>query len=102
MKRCDEAFERTAPGLRPPASVDSAGLREAMAAVRRAWHEGGKGPVFARLSADPELANAAANDDIAAVLADGALTPDQIVYTGARSVRAEPVALVFHGLIHDE
>ncbi len=86
--RCEAYFEGTAGPLAPAAPPDAADSRKAMAWIRRTFHEKGKGPVFARLSQDPELANAAVNREIAHVLAEGALTPDQIVYTGARSILA--------------
>ena len=86
--RCEAYFEGTAAPLAPAAPPDAADTRKSMAWIRRTFHEKDKGPVFARLSDDPELANAAVNREIAHVLAEGALTPDQIVYTGARSIFA--------------
>jgi len=89
VRRCEAYFEGTAAPPAAAAPPDAADTRKAMAWIRRAFHEKNKGPVFARLSEDPELANAAADPGVAGVLAAGALTPDQIVYTGAHSIYAK-------------
>ena len=89
VKRCEECFEQTALPLASAPPADPADVRNAMARVRRAFSDKDRGPVFARLSEDPELTHAAADSSVGRVLADGALSPDQIVYTGAYSVVAE-------------
>ena len=94
VSRCEEHFAKAAPSVAEVPEHDPATIRKVMAFVRRAWHSKKGSPVFARLSADPELTNAALDTTIAAVLADGALSPDQIVYTGAYSVYAKSVAEV--------
>jgi NAD(P)-dependent dehydrogenase (short-subunit alcohol dehydrogenase family)/rhamnose utilization protein RhaD (predicted bifunctional aldolase and dehydrogenase) len=86
--RCERYFQVTLAPLGAPKGLDSEGLRKAMAALRGAWREAkGKAP-FARLTGNAELA-AVACDGRAELLASGALSPDHIVYTGARAVLAE-------------
>ncbi len=87
VERCRRYFASAAPPA-PAAAIASAELRRAMAEVRRAWREVFGTPVFARFSGNPELAGAA-HGEAAGILAAGALTPDHIVYTGARAVLAE-------------
>jgi len=94
VSRCEEHFAKTAPAVPSMPVRDPATIRKVMAFVRRAWHSKKARPVFARLSADPELTNAALDTGISATMADGALSPDQIVYTGAYSVYAKSVAEV--------
>jgi len=94
IQRCTAYFEETAAPLSPMPETDPAGVSKAMASIRRTVHAKGKGPIFARLSTDPELAHAAADPSIGGVLAEGALSPDQIVYTGAHSVVAEDLSAV--------
>jgi NAD(P)-dependent dehydrogenase (short-subunit alcohol dehydrogenase family)/rhamnose utilization protein RhaD (predicted bifunctional aldolase and dehydrogenase) len=87
-ERCEAYFAETAPPLQSPPDADAADVRKAMAWIRRIVGEKDRGPVFARLSADPELLHACADASVATVLVQGALTPDQIVYTGAHSAYA--------------
>jgi len=94
VSRCEEHFGKTAPAASPAPEHDPATVRKVMAFVRRAWRSKKDAPVFARLSADAELTNAALDPGIAATMADGALSPDQIVYTGAYSVYAKSVVEV--------
>ncbi len=89
VRRCESYFAKTAPPLRSARPLGSAALRKLMASVRRAWHDKSAGPVFVRLSADPELTNAALDGDVAGLMAAGAMTPDQIAYTGPYSLFAE-------------
>jgi NAD(P)-dependent dehydrogenase (short-subunit alcohol dehydrogenase family)/rhamnose utilization protein RhaD (predicted bifunctional aldolase and dehydrogenase) len=86
--RCEAWFAETAPPLQSPPEADAADVRKAMAWIRRVAVEHGAGPLFARLSSDPELLHASVDDRVATVLVQGALTPDQIVYTGAHSAYA--------------
>jgi NAD(P)-dependent dehydrogenase (short-subunit alcohol dehydrogenase family) len=59
-----------------------------MVSIRQAWREvKGRAP-FARLTAGAELASVAC-DERADLFAAGSLTPDHIVYTGARAILAE-------------
>jgi len=94
VSRCEKHFAKTAPAPRPMPESDPATNHKVMAFVRRTWRSKKDSPVFARRSADPELTNAALDTGIAATMAAGALSPDQIVYTGAYSVYAESVAEV--------
>jgi NAD(P)-dependent dehydrogenase (short-subunit alcohol dehydrogenase family)/rhamnose utilization protein RhaD (predicted bifunctional aldolase and dehydrogenase) len=89
LGRCEAYFAETAPPLDQAPEADAADVRKVMAWIRRAVHEKGKGPVLARLSRDPELVHATTDANVATVLAQGALTPDQIVYTGAHAIYAE-------------
>jgi len=94
VSRCQEYFDKTAPAPRPMPGSDPPTVRKVMAFIRRAWRAKKDEPVFARLSADQELTNAALDTGIAATMAAGALSPDQIVYTGAYSVYAKSVTEV--------
>jgi NAD(P)-dependent dehydrogenase (short-subunit alcohol dehydrogenase family)/rhamnose utilization protein RhaD (predicted bifunctional aldolase and dehydrogenase) len=86
--RCERYFLPTAPAVRPAPEMDSASLRRTMVELRRVWRaERGAAP-FARLAEDSELAGVACGG-AAEILAGGSLTPDHIVYTGARAVLAE-------------
>jgi NAD(P)-dependent dehydrogenase (short-subunit alcohol dehydrogenase family)/rhamnose utilization protein RhaD (predicted bifunctional aldolase and dehydrogenase) len=88
VSRCERYFQ---PGLKPrraPQDLDSATLRKAMVSLRQGWREvKGRAP-FARLAEDAVLASVAC-DERAELLAAGSLTPDHIVYTGARAILAE-------------
>jgi len=89
VRRCERHFTvppRTA-ASQPP--IDSAALRSALAAVRRTWRETRGMPLFARVSDNLELCAAAG--PVAAAMAAGALTPDHIVYTGARALLADTI-----------
>ena len=88
IARCEKYFNKTAPALVPAEAADPADVRKAMAWIRRAVRDKNKGPVFARLSNEPELTNAAMDPAVGGLLARGALSPDHIVYTGAHSVLA--------------
>ena len=88
-RRCEQYFEEAAPERKALPEPDAAAVREMMAQVRRAGHEKGRGLLFARLSDNPDLIDAAANPAVRSVMAAGALSPDQIVYTGARSAVAD-------------
>ena len=94
VSRCEEHFAKTAPAVSPAPEHDPAIIHKVMAFIRRAWRSKKDSPVFARRSADPELINAALDTGIAATMAAGTLSPDQIVYTGAYSVYAKSVAEV--------
>jgi len=87
-RRCADYFAPTAPKLASPTPPAPDALRAAMAAVRRAVAEKTGRPAFLRLSNDAELCSAAATD-VADTLAAGALSPDQIVYCGTRTVLSE-------------
>ncbi len=89
VERCRAFFEKTAPPVQPSEPVDMPVLRRLMASVRRACSGAGAERVFVRLSRHPELAGAAFDPTISRTLAQGALSPDQIVYTGPRAVFAE-------------
>ncbi len=91
VSRCLAYFEEVAAGQTPLLPPDPVAVREVMATIRRAWKAAKGGPVLARLSADAELANAAVDRGIATTMAEGALSPDQIVYTGAFSVYAKSI-----------
>ena len=86
--RCERYFAPQAPPLRVPSGLDSSSLRKAMVALRRTWREARGGAPFARLTNDAELAGVAC-DERAETLEGGSLTPDHIVYTGARAVLGE-------------
>jgi NAD(P)-dependent dehydrogenase (short-subunit alcohol dehydrogenase family)/rhamnose utilization protein RhaD (predicted bifunctional aldolase and dehydrogenase) len=83
--RCDEYCAPVAPPLAASAPISSADLRRTMAELRRVWREVFGAPGFLRFSENPELA-ATAHSDAAGLMAAGSLTPDHIVYTGARAV----------------
>ena len=70
--------------------MDSSTLRQALVSLRHIWREVRGAPPFARLSENPELASLVSSD-AAAILAAGSLSPDHIVYTGARAVLAESI-----------
>jgi NAD(P)-dependent dehydrogenase (short-subunit alcohol dehydrogenase family)/rhamnose utilization protein RhaD (predicted bifunctional aldolase and dehydrogenase) len=91
VKRCEEHFAPSADRLETPALPDPTALRAVMAEVRgKVGVKTGK-PVFLRLSEDEELASAACSS-VGDVLGAGALTPDQIVYCGARAVIVDSLA----------
>jgi len=81
VRRCERYFEGEAPAPSLPQPLDSATTRRTMAELRRTWREVRGEPAFVRLSEQSDLAGAALSD-AAAVLAEGALTPDHIVYMG--------------------
>ena len=88
VSRCERFFAPKVPPVQTPAGVDSPTLRKTMVQLRGAWREvRGTAPIV-RLSDDRELAGAACGE-AAEVLAQGALTPDHIVYTGAHAIVAE-------------
>ncbi len=88
VRRCEKYFQPAVKPLRKPAGLDSAGLRKAMVSLRKGWREVKGSVPFARLTDNPELAGVA-SDERAEILAAGSLSPDHIVYTGARAVLAE-------------
>jgi NAD(P)-dependent dehydrogenase (short-subunit alcohol dehydrogenase family)/rhamnose utilization protein RhaD (predicted bifunctional aldolase and dehydrogenase) len=85
VARCEQYFAPKAPPVRSAPQVDSATLRKAVVELRRIWRAARGAPPFARLSEAPELAGSVWSE-AAEILAGGALTPDQIVYTGAHAV----------------
>ncbi|RPJ55069.1 MAG: SDR family oxidoreductase [Acidobacteria bacterium] len=93
-QRCEDYFGETPSELKTIPEANASDVREVMAWIRRTTDDKGRGPGFARLSRDRELAHAAADPEVATVLAAGALTPDQIVYTGARTIYAENISRV--------
>jgi len=88
VERCRRYFAPQAPPLRAPLGFDSAAMRQAMVALRRAWKEARGSAPFIRLTSDAELAGVAC-DERAETLAAGSLTPDHIVYTGSRALLAD-------------
>ena len=90
VSRCERYFEPQAPAIESPREIGSAELRRTMVELRRAWREVNGGRPFVRYSENPELAGAACAE-WAGLFSQGALTPDHIVYTGARSVQAESI-----------
>jgi len=88
VSRCESYFQAGLTPRRAPEALDSAVLRKALVSIRQAWR-GVKGSApFARLTASAELASVAC-DERADLFAAGSLTPDHIVYTGARAILAE-------------
>lgn len=88
VSRCERYFR---PGMAPqrvPESLDSVAMRKAMAALRKGGRRADARTPFARLTDNTELASVAC-DERAELLAAGSLTPDHIVYTGARAILAE-------------
>jgi len=90
VERCERYFRPAAKPFQTPPEIDSATLRAAMVAVRKAWQEVKGSAPFVRLTERAELASVAC-DERAAILASGALSPDHIVYTGAHAVLAESI-----------
>ena len=88
VSRCERYFQPVAPPLRTPPGLESAALRKAMVALRKSWREVKGSAPFARLTENADLASVAC-DERADLLAAGSLTPDHIVYTGARAILAE-------------
>jgi NAD(P)-dependent dehydrogenase (short-subunit alcohol dehydrogenase family) len=86
--RCERYFQAGVAPLRTPRDLDSATLRKAMVSLRQGWREVKGSRPFVRLTDNAQLASVAC-DERAKILAAGALTPDHIVYTGARAIRAE-------------
>jgi len=86
--RCERYFAPQAPPLRAPSGLDSSALRQAMVSLRRTWREVRDGAPFLRLTKHGELAGVAC-DERAETLAAGSLSPDHIVYTGARALLGE-------------
>ncbi|MFO7898792.1 MAG: SDR family oxidoreductase [Planctomycetota bacterium] len=96
--RCRAYFEATARPVQAAGPVDPARLRRLAAAVRGAYRRAGAGPVFTRVAGHPELAGAASDPDVGQTLAHGALSPDQIVYTGPYAIYAESARSVARAL----
>src|SRR5271157_5437734 len=88
VRRCERYFQPGLKPLRTPPALDSGALRKAMVSIRRGWREVKGSTPFARLTDNAELASVAC-DERAEILAAGSLTPDHIVYTGARAILAE-------------
>jgi NAD(P)-dependent dehydrogenase (short-subunit alcohol dehydrogenase family)/rhamnose utilization protein RhaD (predicted bifunctional aldolase and dehydrogenase) len=90
VARCERYFTPQAPPLRTPTGLDSSAMRKAMVSLRRAWKEVRGSAPFIRLTNDAELAGVAC-DERAETLAAGSLTPDHIVYTGARATVGDSI-----------
>ena len=88
VSRCEQYFQAAVAPLRTPQEPGSEVLRKAMVSLRQNWREVTGNTPFARLTDNAELASVAC-DERAEVLAGGALSPDHIVYTGARAILAE-------------
>jgi len=88
VSRCEQYFQEGLKPGRTPEAIDSATLRKAMVSIRQAWREVKGSAPFVRLTENAELAGVAC-DDRADLFAAGSLTPDHIVYTGARAILAE-------------
>ena len=88
VSRCEQYFQPSASPLRTPPALDSVTLRKAMVSLRHGWREVRGTAPFARLTGNAELASVAC-DGRAEILAAGSLSPDHIVYTGARAILAE-------------
>jgi len=88
VSRCERYFQPGVKPLRTPPELDSSALRKAMVSLRQGWREVKGGAPFARLTANAELTSVAC-DERADLLAAGSLSPDHIVYTGARAILAE-------------
>ncbi len=91
VRRCERHFAPPSPAMHSLPPVDSGALRSALAEVRRAWRESRGTPLFARFSDNLELCAASAGP-VCETMAAGALTPDHIVYTGARALLADSLA----------
>jgi len=89
--RCEKYFASVAPSPAPAPRPAPEEVRAAMAALRRALDEADKLPALLRLSDDPELAGAGGSE-VGATLANGALSPDQVVYCGSRAIAVESLA----------
>ena len=87
-KRCERYFETAGNVATVPVPLDSATLRSAMVSIRKAWKEATGNAPFIRLTENADLASVAA-DKRAELFAAGSLTPDHIVYTGARAILAD-------------
>jgi NAD(P)-dependent dehydrogenase (short-subunit alcohol dehydrogenase family)/rhamnose utilization protein RhaD (predicted bifunctional aldolase and dehydrogenase) len=90
VARCARYFAPQAPPLGAPAGLDPSAMRKAMVSLRRAWKESRGSSPFMRLTDDVELAGVAC-DERAETLAAGSLTPDHIVYTGARAIVGDSI-----------
>jgi NAD(P)-dependent dehydrogenase (short-subunit alcohol dehydrogenase family)/rhamnose utilization protein RhaD (predicted bifunctional aldolase and dehydrogenase) len=91
VARCVDHFEPIGGHIEKPEQVDPDNLRSAMAAMRKAISEKTGKPAFLRFSEEEELRSAACSD-VLDTLAEGALSPDQIVYCGARSIVVDAFA----------
>lgn len=85
VARCEQYCTPVAPAITGTASISSIDLRKAMAELRRAYREVFGATGFLRFSENPELVSVAHNGT-AELMAAGSLSPDHIVYTGARAV----------------
>jgi NAD(P)-dependent dehydrogenase (short-subunit alcohol dehydrogenase family)/rhamnose utilization protein RhaD (predicted bifunctional aldolase and dehydrogenase) len=88
VNRCERYFQPGLKPLRAPQDLNSETLRKAMVSIRQSWREVKGNAPFARLTDNPELASVAC-DERADIFAAGSLSPDHIVYTGARAILAE-------------
>jgi NAD(P)-dependent dehydrogenase (short-subunit alcohol dehydrogenase family)/rhamnose utilization protein RhaD (predicted bifunctional aldolase and dehydrogenase) len=86
--RCERYFNAAASPPPTPPPLDSVTLRKAMVSLRQGWREVRGTAPFARLTDNAELASVAC-DGRTDLLASGSLSPDHIVYTGARAILAE-------------
>ena len=90
VARCAGYFAPQAPPLGTPAGLEPSAMRKAMVSLRRAWNGTRGSTPFIRLTNDAELAGVAC-DNRAETLAAGSLTPDHIVYNGARAMVGDSV-----------
>lgn len=90
VARCERYFAPQAPPLGVPKGLDSSAMRKAIVSLRHAWRKARGSAPFIRLTNDAELAGVAC-DERAETLAAGSLTPDHIVYTGARAMVGDSI-----------
>jgi len=88
VSRCERYFATEVKPVRTPPALDSGAMRKAMVSLRQSWREVNGSTPSARLTDNRELASVAC-DERAEILAGGSLSPDHIVYTGARAVLAD-------------
>ncbi len=88
VARCERYFSPAAPPVCPASGIAPSALRKSLADLRRVWREAFGATPFIRFSGDKELSGAACGE-AADLFAAGSLTPDHIVYTGARAAVAE-------------
>jgi NAD(P)-dependent dehydrogenase (short-subunit alcohol dehydrogenase family)/rhamnose utilization protein RhaD (predicted bifunctional aldolase and dehydrogenase) len=88
VERCERYFEVGRVPLGAPKPLESQALRAAMVSIRKAWRDLRGTSPFVRLTENKELASVA-TDNPADLFAAGSLTPDHIVYTGARAILSE-------------
>jgi len=91
VARCADHFEPIGGHIEKPGKADPDDVRAAMAEMRRGVSEKTGKPAFLRFSEDEELRSAACSE-VVDKLAEGALSPDQIVYCGSRSIVVDSFA----------